>query len=266
MRKALLFCRNSIDIFAYAYPLSSDAAEKKHKQEDVFTYLRTDLDNGYTLVGNFQDLQNVNYTQKDYLQRLTACLSWKTVFVTNIDQYAYKAFVLSASPIKLFDRKKKDLSRDYWGKVPDVPLLNNTGDQNVAILAAGQLTEAVAYYDAIYNLTDIWDTQYHIEFHDYRKLLRAIEFVGTSYAQVYQSQYNTTVTNVLGLVDTAYDTFGDLNDLITEYAYYVQNGNQDKAAQLKTQIIANWATLKQWMTTKDFRNQLATILQEIIAN
>jgi len=45
----------------------------------------------------------------------------------------------------------------------------------------------------------------------YRKLLRAINFVGTEYPQIYSSDVSAS----MALVNTAYGSFGDLNDLIT---------------------------------------------------
>jgi len=263
MRKSLLLARNGLDVFVFAYP-GADLANKKPRQGDVFSYLRDDLDVGYTLVGNFQDLSVVNksgnYSREDYLQRLGACLSWKKNFTIDIEKFAYKAYVLSASTTKFFPRKPHALSRDYWGNVSARPQKNLTGYQNIAILADGQLNNSVNFYDFVINLTDIWDPGYHDQFHDYRKLLRAIFFVGTTYLPIYQS--NVTVR--MPLVDDAYGKFGKLNDLCITYAYYVSKGNNEKAAEIKQQIIASWATLTQWMRAKSFKENLVALQSLLI--
>jgi len=259
-RKSLLSARNGLDIFAYAYPETSMKEKKGKGDSDVFRLLRKDLNDGYTLVGNFQDLENVNYTKKDFETRLEACLTWKKTFETDISKYNYKSYVQSASTKKLFDRKKADLSRDFWGNVPATPSLSLNGYQNVAVLGGGQIQEAVNYYDATYNLTEIWDTKYHTEFHDYRKLLRSIEFVGTEFPQI----FNANVTIELNLIDTAYGTFGNLNDLINEYVYYHTNGDSKKADKKKAEVISSWNTLKSWLTTNNFRSKMATLGTKLI--
>jgi len=256
MRKSLLLARNGLDVFVFAYPGAENMRiGKPPKNGDVFTALRDDLDEGYTLVGDFQDLQNVNYTHEDYLERFNACLAWKVTFLVNIDKYGYKAYVLSASTTKLFKRKKGELSKDYWGNVTGRPNLTISGYQNVAILADGQLNNSVNIYTYITNLTDIWDDVYHTQFHDYRKLLRAINFVGTAYSVIYK----VDVGDQMDLVNKAYGKFGDLNDLCTEYSYYVSKGNQQKADAIKAQIITNWAALIQFLAGKNFKAQMGSL-------
>jgi hypothetical protein len=257
MRTSLLMARSSLDIFVYAYPKTDQSSE-----EDTFRILRDDLDTGYTLIGNFQDLRNVNYTPQELEQSRQLCLSWKSAFLVNMEKYNYKNFIFSASTKSIINRKKSHLSKDYWGNVNATPTINRTGYQNIAVLAEGQTLEAVMYYDATYNLTDIWEPQYNDEFHDYRKLLRAIIYVGSTFPMI----YSCDASHQILLMNTTFNQFGVLNDLVVVYAYYTKNGNAKKAQEVQNQISDAWTSEKSWLDSNKIRGVLQSLGTELIAH
>jgi len=212
------------------------------------------------LVGNFQDLSKVNYTQKDYHARLDPCLAWKKDFVANIKIFNYNKFVNSISSKYLYKRSKKDLSKDFWRHVKGEPNKNKTGLQNIAYLVHGQITDAIDNYNAMYILEDIWQEQYHTQFHDYRKLLRAIEYVSDEFMGI----WTAPAKPLLNIIDNAYGKFGDINDEIGEYTYYKSNGNKPMAEQTKAKIIKDWAALRAWLKTNDFTGSLTKMIQLLI--
>jgi len=71
--------------------------------------------------------------------------------------------------------------------------------------------------------------------------------------------YKVDVGDQMDLVNKAYGKFGDLNDLCTEYSYYVSKGNQQKADAIKAQIITNWAALIQFLAGKNFKAQMGSL-------
>jgi len=245
MRKSLLYARNGLDIFVYAFPV---VAPWNAKAQELFELVRGDLNNGYTLVGNFQDLQGVHYTHKDYEKRLKPCLEWKAQFEANIKKYNYGKFVQSISPNVLFHRSKSGMSKDYWRHVSGTPVENLTGLQNIAMLASGQLHDAGTDYHAMIKLEEIWKTTYHEQFHNYRKLLRAIYYVGTTFPAIYSSSPSTG----LDLVNSAYGTFGDINDEVADYSFYKEKGDKKKEEEKLKSIIKDWAAFKVWLKKKDF--------------
>jgi len=255
-RKDLLATRNLLDIFAYAYPIV-----KLHEAKDVFQLVRLDVSEGYVWVGRFQDLKTVNYTQKDYDERLDKCIKWGQAFVGNIKTYDMERFVQQPSNKAIHIRPKSELSDLFWGIVKEVPLVDKTGLQNVGILAKGMVKEALDFYDRTIHLEEIWLKKYHEEFHGYRKLLRSIEDVANAFPNVFKGR---DVKKDMDLVDKAYGTFGKLNDIITEYQYYVDHNDAKKAEEKKKEVVVKWKSLRDWLEQVKFRVMLKDLENSVI--
>jgi len=261
MRKALLYARNGLDIFIYAFPVWKAKGVFEAKEHEVFNLVRGDLNVGYTLVGNFQDLQGVNYTEKDLEKRLKPCLEWKAQFMANIRRYDYDRYINAISLDKLHDRPKTEMSKDYWRHVKGTPKEALTGLQNMAMLAAGQLTDAITDYHAMIKLEKIWETAYHEQFHNYRKLLRAIYYVGSTFTKIYDKKPSG---GGLDLVNTAYGTFGDINDEVADYSYYKEKGDKPMEEKKKAEIVKAWAAFKGWLSNKKFSADLEHLKSALI--
>jgi hypothetical protein len=248
-RKALLSSRSFFDVFAYAYPKT----EASGSNDEIFDKIRADLDEGYEFVGVFQDLQYVSYSEKDFEKRLGDVLDWKDKFENHVDKYNYVKFSKAARTDKLYDRKKSDLSNEFWGAVEEVPSLKDSGLENVAELVNGQYRESKNYYDDIIDLEKVWKTEYHDAFHEFRKLLRSIEFCSISFPAIYGS-YNTTVSMLL--LHSAYDQLGAINDVVNEYVYYKDAGKNNKAEEAQDEVKKLWNALQDWLKDEDFRDVL----------
>jgi hypothetical protein len=248
-RKALLSSRSFFDVFAYAYPKT----EAGSTNDEVFDKIRAELDEGYEFVGVFQDLQYVDYSQKDFEKRLGDVLDWKETFEGHVKKYEYVKFSKSARTDKLYDRKKSDLSNEFWGAVDEVPELKYSGLENVAELVNGQYRESKNYYDEIIDLEKVWKTEYHDAFHEFRKILRSIEFCSISFPAIYGS-YNTTVTMLI--LHSAYDQLGAINDVVNEYVYYKDEGKDGKAEEAKDEVKLLWNALQKWLKDEKFRDVL----------
>jgi len=261
MRKSLLYCRNGLDIFAYAFPIVKPPSMTLKEASDLFLALRDDLNVGYTLVGNFQDLSGVPYTHKDYKERLDPCLKWKTDFLAHWKRDNYDAYVHNISATALYTRPKSELSKDFWRHVAGEPTETLSGLANVAYLCAGQLADAASDYATMHALEDIWETKYHTLFHDYRKLLRAISFVGETYPAIWLTGVKPTQ---FATIDKAYDTFGNVNDLVAEYTYYKGKGDKKEEAKKKEAIVKAWKALRQWLDSVDFKAMLGQLDADLI--
>jgi hypothetical protein len=105
----------------------------KNKYKDIWAKLRDDLDEGYTTIGDFQDLSHsgVNYTQKELNKRRKDCLEWKDDFVDHDKKYDYKTFASNPSTQELFYRPSDELSQFYWQYVGVYPVFSKSGLQSI---------------------------------------------------------------------------------------------------------------------------------------
>jgi len=229
--------RTIIDIFGYAYPFSSD-----ENSTDIYFVLVDDLTEGHNVLGEYSDLGSVKYTQKDKDALLAKCLAWKATYLNHSTLYDYDTYVKNPSPTLLFSRSKKALSGHFWGNVPQVPLANLSGMQNIASLQDGQLTQIISRYNDFLNYTNIWNAKIHAEFHNYRKDLRYTHQTYSRFRDIYTSA--SKAKKGLDLVSTTEHQLGPINNRIEEYFYYEKKGNHQKTNQLKAQIQKLWTAEK----------------------
>jgi hypothetical protein len=236
--------RNLLDIFAFAFPNNTGP-----KGKDVWPKLRGDLDDGYTVIGDFQDLAHsgVNYTHSEMRARRDVCLKWKATFLGDIPRYNYDEFIGEASANELFYRPDKDYSKDFWEYIGASPDPARSGLANLGVLERGIIGQLAANYTRVVNLTDIWDLAYHILFHDYRKLFRSANTVSGYFPTVYVANAGCNVSAGVAAFEEAYDRFGDLNDQVTAYQFYIEKHKADAAEKVLAAIKVSWPQLVQWM-------------------
>jgi hypothetical protein len=253
LRRSIISLRSYLDVFTYAYPFNN-----LHDTEDVFLHLRKDLNKLYTSIGNFDDLHFVNYSPHDAEKLLDVSLKDKVKFETNDRTYGYVTYVKSPSKKLMYPRDKALLSIDFWGKLDAVPLAEFTAQKNLAILALGQINKLISDYTQFTNLTDICNEEVHTQFHDYRKLLRGFNFVGSDFGYVFNKTIN------LGILSESYHSIGKINDEINEYIFYMSKGNENKAIELKKKVKIDWDKLKSWFNSVKLYDIMVRIRNSII--
>lgn len=249
LRKSIIATRSFLDIFVYAYPKVNDV--------DIFHVLRKDLNRLYTDIGNFDDLSHVNYSSQEAHKLLATCLNDKHTFEENSVKLDYKSYIMAYDRLTINIRNKSKLSIDFWGGVPYVPEENYTAMKNLAMLAKGQLLVLLNTYDWFIKLTDIYNTQIHEEFHNYRKLIRGFDFVGWSFPHV----FNISISLIT--INEAYSNIGKINDLINEYIYYTSR-DKVKAERIKREIDTSWNHLKTWFVHVNLRGTLQHAYNHLI--
>jgi len=229
LRKALLYCRDMLDIFVYAYPNETQVGTKV---KDVWVQIRGDYNDGYTTIGDFQDLAHsgVNYTKKQLEKLRDACLQWKSGFQQNQLKYDYDVYVQKISTSELFYRDPSELSAFYWQYVDVYPEFGLSGVQNIARLENGLLQIADDNYTQLIELGEPWQDDQHQFMHDYRKLIRSITTI-YGYFNVFNNV--ACVTSTMQTFNTMYDDLGNINDEVTAYDYYVQNGQKKQSTEGK---------------------------------
>jgi hypothetical protein len=250
IRKSILLVRTYMDIFAYCYEFTDP---------DLFSMLRGNFNDLYTKIGNFDDLSKVNATDPEIQKSLDKCLKCKQVYEDNADKYNFLKYLSTVNNGITF-RLKSNLSVDFWGNISEVPKEVLNGYQNIGLLSRGQLTNLLNLYKFIISLDKIWDPVYHDLFHDYRKLIRASVFIPNFFPKVYTED----VTSESDILNKAYAKFGDINDIINEYQFYIKH-NDDKIAEKKKQEVERmWSDLKGWLNSEDFDGAVNKMLNLIV--
>jgi len=246
LRKALLTTRDMLDCFSPAFPSVTDGV-------DLWELLRGSFDEGYTLVGDFQDLDHskVNYTQTDLDQKRGACLDWKERFQQLVGQYDVDAF-LDAPGETSFKHAKE--SSFYWKKVAQRPAGMTDGIKSIQYLVWNQINGAVGYFDQVVPMTDPIVTANHEIFHDFRKNLRGISDEYKVFGRSIFPQADAA--NVFTLMGQSRDKIGEVNDQITAYYYYQQKGETSQLPALRQTIMTNFNAFKAWADQVTLRDQL----------
>ena len=109
-RKIMLKTCDLVDVFSPVYPNTTGDME----DQDMWLAIRNQLDQGYTVVGIFQDLHNahVRYSQEELDELRNMVLDWKSDFEEFRQMHDVPAF-LAAPRLDSFYHKE---SRLFWKK------------------------------------------------------------------------------------------------------------------------------------------------------
>jgi len=259
LRKDIGFFRDLLDMFVYAFDnCSSSPSAKNDDCTDYWALLRKDVNDGYTLIGNYQDLNHsgVNYTNAQRLQLLDTCLSWLQTFNDDMKTYDYAAVVYTAQPDQMFERDKSKLSPYFWGQVQPTPDLSFTGLENLAVLEYALALESANLYSTVMSLSEVYTNKNHSIFHGYRKLSRSI----ISVASFNVLDTLNCTTDAMNTTVNMYNNFGNLNDEVTAYQFYKANGDQGQESIEQKIVVAGWASLQQWMDQTLWANQMECLM------
>lgn len=250
LRRSIIAVRSFLDIFIYAYPLDVD---------DTALILRKDMNKLYTDIGNFDDLHFVKYDPHDAEKLLKKCLNAKSNYDGHDKKYGYSSYINRPSKDKIHIRDKDKLSIDFWGHIPVIPTEGRTGVQTLGELAKGQLKILLEGYTKFVNLTDVCNKAIHEQFHDYRKLIRGFNFVGSYFDDI----FNRTVK--LTPLSDAYHKIGKINDMINQYLFYISKGNNDKAETIKKHLNIDWQQLQLWFNEVHLHDLMVSVYNSIIS-
>jgi len=268
LRKACLFVRDMLDVFAYAYPTPVKAGDL-----DLWVKTREMFNDGYTWIGNFQNLNHssINYTEKELDHLRNICLWWKGNYTQfnatyNVDHYLFNPDIYNY----YFRDAATVYSEFFWQNVvfPAQPTItsmkqNYTGLSILTFLEANLIQLAIDRYQSVYNLDEVYTIDKHAEFHDYRKLIRAITGVPTLFPYSTPLFVNASLVNMNTSVGL-YNSFGNLNDNATAYQFYAAHNSTymlTEAARLWT--IIGWGELRLTLLALDFPSILNQMLQQL---
>jgi len=264
-RKNTLTLRDQLDIYSPVFPNTSATGE------DLWASLRAYMDDGYTLLGEFQDLAHsgVNYTQDDLDERRGKVLEWYAQWMAANASSDFATYINKA-PFRAGDHtySHTDESSFFWKHKLNRPTSSSvSGISAVRMLVLAQLDHIDAADAAIVQVRSILDDEAHEQFHDFRKSCRAVNDETSVFATDPVPLFSNTtgVQDALALLEDLYDQYGDVNDLWNKYAYYRDrhDGYNEEAArkdveaawdvlrayQVAAGVAANMTNLRAGMTT-----------------
>lgn len=236
---------------------------------DTWQALRDDLNDGYTLLGDFQDLAHslVDYNQTDSDQKKALCLDWQDRMSRHAEERYYWQYI-SAPPAQDKLYKHKHTSRLFWGYNGVKPSLELSGQANlVRMVRDSQLGRLLGTYPALLQLAgeDVLQDPGHAQFHDFRKLLRSIlgtltlfpELLppasaaaaagsgssGSTQAEARRIEAvgdGCAASEVLLVFGKLFKDIGQVNNDVFAYNFNLQHGKAEAAEASRQAVIAGW--------------------------
>jgi hypothetical protein len=285
VRKLSLKFRNLLDIFSPVYPSTawprlpgvgksaaaidestnnSKKNEKRKNDADVWDQIRGQIDDGYTVMGDFQDLAHskVNYTPPDLRQRLDAVLKWHAEWKLYNYTQNYTGYVRFAPFDSTKPSKHHGDSKYFWHneKAKRPSTTTGSGIEVVRSLVRTQLANIGEASKVILSLPSILSDSAHDQFHGFRKACRAVNDDLFSVGGVPIFNLNDTgVGGALSMLEDLYDKYGDLNDEWNKYDYYKKKKDKSAEDAAAAGVNSTWEALREFQQDQN----LPTLLQQL---
>jgi exopolyphosphatase len=257
-RKSMLKTRDLLDVFSLVYPnATSTNATVDSENADLWGSLRFFLDQGYTLVGEYLDLNHshVKYSEEQLEQSRNQVLDWHTRFRVFNQDHDVRAFLAAPTTDYCFCHEKE--SRLFWKHVPvhNRPHGGDPATTSLQYLASKQLGVSLKYWTRVYPYTSI-DAIAHEEYHDLRKMLRSLvdEFhlFGSTMFPALPKTYCAVKT-----LTKARSLLGAMNDDWTAYIFYLENNEyRGSQTELASRVNEAWQDFKIWADSSGFESSI----------
>ena len=253
MRLSLLRARELVDLFLFAYD--------PHPQ-DLISFLRHDLDEGYESIGMFQDLDHthVEYSKKDLIRYLDMCLKWKSSFIHLVDTHGYLNYLSRPSMNTLFTRDH--ISPLFWGCCNIRPSLDLDGMANFAFLASSMSKDDADRTGDLLSIESeaIISKSNHIMLHSYRKSLRSLSSLLFTFPDLIRA------SSIYPYLDQAFHSLGKVTDGIFSYEFYRKKGKGRKAEAAREITIGVWIGVKSQLIAEGLEKRLADFALDVISS
>jgi exopolyphosphatase len=258
-RKSMLKTRDLLDVFSLVYPnTTSSNATVGSENEDLWGSLRFFLDQGYTLAGEYLDLNHshVKYSEEQLEHSRNQVLDWHDTFRVFNQDHDVHAFLATPSTDNCFYHEKE--SRLFWKHIPvhNRPYGGDPATTSLQYLASKQLGVSLKYWKRVYPYTSV-DSIVHKDYHDLRKMLRSL-------IDEFQLFGSTMFPNSPPQTQSAFNTLtkarhllGDMNDDWTAYMFYLDhNEYRGLQTELASRVNEAWKDFKIWADSSDFERSI----------
>lgn len=254
LRKLIVAVREQLDLFVYAYPYS--------KKTDLWLEIRRSLDEGYETIGSFKDLYDTQhvatadearYDAREVQNIRNDVLKWKKKWDENAE--SYMRYMLNPEENEIHERKKKDLSRFYWGASELTPDLSQSGLANLKMLIQDLVHSALANWQTVRNIKNpAKNPAVELEFHDLRKRLRSIARIIRTSPELYSGSEEDLVA-----IEELVGRYGEIEDLIVTHLRLEKQNKDNKAEEIYEEIKDLWKQLRREQEEMGFEELLGRI-------
>jgi len=255
IRKNILYTRNLLDIFVYAYP---------EHPKDWWNAIRDQLDEGYEVIGYFHDLSGseVDYTPEELEELRAPCIEWKNKFLAKATKDNYLNYLRNPSYLKLYQRDH--VPGFFWKEAGITPNLKYSGIENIALLTENLLLNLQDRLNGLLVLGDVTIRENQKYFHDFRKSCRGLIYLQDTF-KIYDESACKNATVAQESIQRIYDDLGDLNDLYLKYEFDLRKGDDSKAIEDKDAVDKQWNEITGWLTNDRFADQLSCLISTLRA-
>eukprot|EP00978_Attheya_sp_CCMP212_P020722 scaffold59640_cov50-Attheya_sp.AAC.4 len=259
-RKIMLKTRDLLDIFGPVYPnrtsiqmsTTTTMGSQRHQDQDLFILIRKYLDEGYTKVGEFQDLHNAHviYSHDQLNELREIVLEWKKDFEAFDQTHNVTQFLATPTPTGSYHHTKE--SRLFWNAKTTLPnnkhhpFGNDMATFSLQMVGTQQLSRSLMYLRLAYPYESVLQERAHEHFHNLRKELRCLADEFELFQWVMFQMTSETDKSII-VLKSARKRLGDINDDWTAYTIYVENNEYHKEQErLANRINKSWVSFKRW--------------------
>jgi hypothetical protein len=247
-RKIMLKTRDLLDVFSPVYPNNTGST-------DMWKSTRNQLDQGYMVVGDFQDLHNsgVMYSQQQLEDYRGRVLDWKRDFEEFQQIHSDAAAFLAAPTLGSFRHEE---SRLFWKTLDARATGADPATASLQFLGSGQLERALRYLRHAVPFESVLNESAHEHYHSLRKELRSLTDEFDLFGCVMVPTTPET-SYAIELARQARQLLGSINDDWTAYSIYVDNNEYySEQERLAKSIDDAWASFKVWVKESDFEGAI----------
>jgi len=259
-RKILLKTRDLLDVFSPVYPNTTIAATEDNT--NMWRLIRHYLNQGYMIVGEFQDLHNahVMYSQEQMEELRDEVLEWKREFDQFRETHHDAVEFLESPTTNSYQHKE---SRLFWQNAETLPSGRDSATDSLGAIGTIQLNQVLEYLWLVYPYASVLDEDAHQHYHNLRKELRSVvdefELFGSI---MFPSSAQTD--SAMTVLMRARKLLGDINDDWTAYSIYVENDEYySEQARLAKEIDDAWAYFQVWVHETNFEGAIQYLLDSL---
>jgi len=261
-RKTVIAVRNVLDIYEPSYPIPRVVGE-----DDLWIQMRNDLNGVYTAIGDFQDLDNVNYTKEKYTTRQETMLQMRDRFMNNSVARSYFQYISHPNPHNFTIRFNADLSKLFWRDTKYMSDAKLPGPLNLGRLSLTMIDRLQVTFTQMMKITNISDSDAGSLVHFYKKELRACLTLFAWYPSLFIDHNDTIVLTFMNLAPKCYKELSDTHELIMVFEYYNSNGGTAVEIEKSQQkLIVGWAAAKTWFNTSGWIDSINKLQQTIVVD
>lgn len=229
LRKDLGRVKLEIDLYC---PLFSNKGSKLGELRDL-------IDDGYENLGVYKDLYDSNeiagieIDPKLEVERRAKVLKWKKLFVDfKSDNLEGEKFIPGKSSIKCAHKEKF-----IWSKINWIPNANDPLSTTLATLLSKLAKAYRADQKNLQKIDELFEIKNEEAFHDFRKGVRALLTIISTYQNEVAQQVNLAEVQVW---EEKVDQFGEINDLLIAW----HRAKKKEGKKLEKSISKKWHQLK----------------------